>query len=443
LVIIAGCQQETSNFNRPVSNANTTTNSAPPPAKSTNTSPQETALTLPILDAFFAQENFAAELKTKLQLTDQQLDQLRTIARQETAKLRENDSDDEYSGKAAAAREEASAKIQSAIGEQKTKDLIGFVNERWNGGGNGTPSGVSVGGVPQDTRIVINTPAFRMDVFADGRLTKSYKIGIGYPEFPLPTGLRKADTIIFNPSWTPPDEPWVESAHSKVKVGEKVPAGSELNPLGPIKIPIGLPSLIHGGKAPAKLGGFASHGCVGLTTPQVEDFAARLGSLSDTSLSKEQIAEYLKHKTETKSVKLARPVQVELRYDTITVEEGKLHIYRDVYERGTTTEENLRSVLSSYGLDFNQLPETKRSEVMNALSMMSRGATGKPVVESGPTKNSSAGKKNTSGRVTSNIKGSKEAVIEIGGLEGKGYPAPVDLDTGAPPKKPPAVRKRR
>src|SRR6185436_18732100 len=104
--------------------------------------------------------------------------------------------------------------------------------------------------VPTDTRVIVNTPAYRMDVFDAGRLVKSYKIAIGYPEFPLPTGERKARTIIFNPSWTPPDEPWVAKMKG-VTAGEKVEAGSRLNPLGPIKIPIGGPSLIHGGKSPA------------------------------------------------------------------------------------------------------------------------------------------------------------------------------------------------
>ena len=80
------------------------------------------------------------------------------------------------------------------------------MNERWSGG-DGVPSAANVtpAGLPQDTRVVVNAPAFRMDVFEDGRLIKSYRIGIGYPEFPLPKGLRKADTIIFNPTWTPPD----------------------------------------------------------------------------------------------------------------------------------------------------------------------------------------------------------------------------------------------
>src|SRR5262249_33092328 len=124
-----------------------------------------------------------------------------------------------------------------------------------------TPRVAPPNAVPDDTRIVINAPAYRMDIFENGRLVKSYRIGIGYPEFPLPTGMRSANVIIFNPTWTPPDEPWV----SKEKVGQKVEAGSELNPLGLVKIPIGGPSLIHGGKSPARLGGFASHGCVGLT----------------------------------------------------------------------------------------------------------------------------------------------------------------------------------
>jgi len=50
--------------------------------------------------------------------------------------------------------------------------------------------------IPTDTRIIVNIPAFRMDVFANGSLVKSYKVGIGYPQFPLPQGLRKAETII-------------------------------------------------------------------------------------------------------------------------------------------------------------------------------------------------------------------------------------------------------
>ena len=475
LVLLAGvgCERESANItsNRPAPTANTNSSSAAPtspaPAPATpDATPSTQAITLPVLDAFFAQENFAAELKAKLQLADEQVDKLRSMARQETSRLRESYDADGYAGRTTAAREDAYAKSKAAIGEEKTKELFAFLNERWSGDviAPTTPGNAPAAaprnavGVPQDRRVVVNAPAFRMDLFEDGKLIKSYKIGIGYPEFPLPTGVRKANTIIFNPTWTPPDEPWVESPGGTVKVGEKVEAGDRLNPLGPIKIPIGLPSLIHGGKAPAKLGGFASHGCVGLTSPQVQDFAKRLGQLGGIEISSEQIAEYQKNKTETKAVNLSKTVPVELRYETITVEDGKLHIYRDVYDRGTNTEENLRNVLQSYGVALDQLSEPKRAEVLRALGQMARDASGKPIPDAAAdsdNRNSSASSrkgdkskeqanKGASGKVTRSIKGSKEVVVEIPALLGKGYPAPVDLDAGVAPKKAaPGSRRRR
>lgn len=462
----AGCVTESPNptANKAAPAANTNATSAPAataaPVPAVIATPNIQPVTLPVLDAFFAQENFAAELKSKLQLTDQQVNELKSIARQETSRLRES-SRDEYAGKTTAAREDAYSKSKAAIGEAKTLELIAFVNERWNGDvtqpttasvtpapAPRAPAGVIAVGVPNDKRVVVNAPAFRMDLFEGGQLIKSYKIGIGYPEFPLPKGMRKADIIIFNPTWTPPDEPWVESPGGKVKVGKKVEAGDKLNPLGPIKIPIGLPSLIHGGKAPAKLGGFASHGCVGLTSPQVQDFAKRLAQLGGTEISDEQIAEYQKKKTETRPVKLTKAVPIELRYETITVEDGKLHIYRDVYDRGTNTEENLRNVLQSYGVTLDQLTEPKRAEVMRGLGQMARDAGGKAIPESTPTNKSISAKSkainNPGAKVTRTIKGVKEVVVAIPALLGKGYPAPVDLDTGVASKKTaPRSRRRR
>jgi hypothetical protein len=254
--------------------------------------------------------------------------------------------------------------------------------------------------------------------------------------------LRKADTIIFNPTWTPPDEPWVKG---KFEPGKKVEAGSKDNPLGPIKIPIGLPSLIHGGKAPAKLGGFASHGCVGLTNAQVQDFSVVLAGLGGGQLTPEDVAEYGKNREETKQVKLSTPVPVELRYETIVVEDGKLHIYRDVYDKGTNTEENLRRVLETYGVKLEDLSEQERAQVTQALQAMARDAHGNPAGDASPTPTPAKGKEKEekkSDRVTYTIKGQKEVVIDIAALRGKGYPAPVNLDTGgAPQPKAPAKKK--
>ena len=268
-----------------------------------------------------------------------------------------------------------------------------------------------------------------MDVFDSGRLIKSYKIGIGYPEFPLPIGLRKARVIIFNPSWTPPDEPWVAKMKN-VSAGQTVAAGSKLNPLGPIKIPIGGPSLIHGGKSPAKLGTFASHGCVGLTTPQIQDFAKMLAQLGGAELTEAQLADYARTKTETKQVKLERPMPVELRYETIVVEDGKLHIYRDVYDQGTNSEENLRAVLEANGVRLENLTEAERTQTLDAIAQMAGQSGDGPGPERSPRSSAPAERRSNAGKKTV-AKNQKELVIEIGALQGKGYPTPVAFDTGS------------
>jgi len=89
-------------------------------------------------------------------------------------------------------------------------------------------------------------------------------------------------------------------------------------------------------------------------------------------------------------------VPVELRYETIVIEDGKLHIYRDVYSQDTNTEENLRRVLEANGLKLEDLSEQQRTQILNALKS--------------PVK--------------------KEIVVDLGTVAQKGYPAPVDLDTG-------------
>jgi lipoprotein-anchoring transpeptidase ErfK/SrfK len=440
LAAAAGCTT-TAPTNTATPNSNSTASASPSPAASASpavspsASPTPAAeasvpVTLPVLDAMFADSSFARALKAKLQLTDEQVESLRKVAREETSKLNEKEAG---SGTTAEATRSAAEKIKGVIGEEKLAAFNAFVSERWSGGAGALPG--KPNSVPTDTRVVVNAPAFRMDVYQNGQLLKTYRIGIGYPEFPLPQGMRKAEQIIFNPTWTPPDEPWVKG---KVQPGEKIEAGSKLNPLGPLKIPIGLPSLIHGGKNPARLGQFASHGCVGLTSPEVQDFAATLAEASGTQLTAQDIQNYAKNPSKTQAVKLANPVPVELRYETIVVEDGKLHIYRDVYGLGMNTEENLRNVLGVYGVKLEDLSEQERAQALDALKQMARDAHGNPT-DSGPTQQKGRSK---TGNVTYNVKGDKEVVIEVAALRGKGYPAPVNLTPPAPEPKPAAPKKK-
>ncbi|MBI1761965.1 MAG: L,D-transpeptidase [Acidobacteria bacterium] len=456
---------------------------------------KELPITLPMLDAlFFVDRQFATALKSQLQLTDEQITQLRQTARQGTAGLSENAT----ASTTTAAGERAAERISVILGNDKASQFASFALLRWQQlgaseneialaeeplplasitplpGASVTPLPVASATetplpsptasaspsaspspavrannatapplltAPLDTRIVVNAPAYRMDIFQDGQLVKSYKTTIGYPEFPLPTGMRKANSIIFNPTWTPPDEPWVEASKS-VKVGQTVAAGDRLNPLGPIKIPIGSPSLIHGGKTLAKIGAFGSHGCVGLTDKQVQDFAKRLGQIGGIEITDEQIAERAQKRTETKVVKLKQPIPVELRYDTLTVEDGKLHIYRDVYDRDTNISENLEAVLGAYGVALADLSEAEHQKVDEALAALSR-APGQMTDAALTAAEKAEQRKEQLKRqqLTRQFKGKKEVVIEIAALAGKGYPAPVELDTGSAAK-PPAKAKK-
>lgn len=399
ILLTTGCAPAPTNSNTTVSNQPSPSPSASPsPATSTDTASVQ--ITLPLLDALLTDDKFVARVKKDLKLNDHQIDELKNVSGSAVARLRESnaeDKDEDDTGAPARAEEQ----LRSVLGEEKARDLTKLANEYWSKGDASEAANDNIqmlkgpNAVPTDTRVVVNIPAFRMDVFQDGSLVKSYKVGIGYPQFPLPLGLRRAQQIIFNPTWTPPDSPWVAKMKN-VAPGETVEAGDKDNPLGPIKIPIGLPSLIHGGKSPAKIGKFASHGCVGLTNAQIKDFATLLGQASNTPDVPTRMATYLEDETKTQTVKLNQTVPVELRYETIVIEDGKLHIYRDVYAQDTNTEENLRRVLDANGMKLEDLPEQQRTQILNTL----------------------------------NSKPKKEVVIDLGTVAQKGYPAPVDLDTG-------------
>ncbi|HKS08472.1 MAG TPA: L,D-transpeptidase, partial [Pyrinomonadaceae bacterium] len=276
------CTTEQTNSN---SNANlpviTTTSPSPSPSASPAATQASVQVTMPLLDALLAENAFVRQLKDKANLSAEQIESLKRASQSELNRLREANVEggaEETDGTDTDAPTRTAEQLRSILGDAKAEQVAALANEYW-AKGDPTAEGASANGVtmlkgpnavPTDTRVVVNIPAFRMDLFQDGSLVKSYKVGIGYPEFPLPLGLRKAQTVIFNPSWTPPDSPWVAKMKNATP-GETIEPGSKDNPLGPIKIPIGLPSLIHGGKSPARIGKFASHGCVGLTNAQIKD----------------------------------------------------------------------------------------------------------------------------------------------------------------------------
>jgi hypothetical protein len=70
---------------------------------------------------------------------------------------------------------------------------------------------------------------------------------------------------------------------------------------------------------------------------------------------------------------------------------------------------------------------------------MSRDANGKstePQTNSSKTAREKLAKnKDGSPKITRNVKGEKEVIIEVAALNGKGYPEPVQLNNGGAPQK--------
>src|SRR5262249_9243551 len=183
---------------------------------------------------------------------------------------------------------------------------------------------------------------------------RTFEIGVGMKKYPIVIGERRASQIIWNPEWVPPDSEWVEESHSDVEPGEHIEAGDRRNPLGKIKIPLGDGFLLHQAQKPSNLGHLVSHGCVRMLKDDLLDLAEKILQARNLPITKAQI-DHAMNSTDRLVAKLDPSVLVDINYDTIVVESGVLHIYADVYDRGTNTEENLRSELQSVGVDVANL----------------------------------------------------------------------------------------
>lgn len=136
-------------------------------------------------------------------------------------------------------------------------------------------------------------------------------------------------------------------------------------------------------------------------------------------------------------MKLEKLVPVELRYETIVIEDGKLHIYRDVYDQNTNTEEKLRAVLLANGIRFGDLGAEEQTRALDAVNVLSRHpqqpAAAKPASEANQNSANAAANPNerkAEAARQKNLRQQKEIVVEIPALSGKGYPAPMNLDSG-------------
>jgi lipoprotein-anchoring transpeptidase ErfK/SrfK len=113
-------------------------------------------------------------------------------------------------------------------------------------------------------KIVVILSKFVLNLYLDGKFAKQYPIAVGMSAYPTPTGSFVVTEKIENPTWTPPNSPWAAGL-------EPVPPGAT-NPLGTRWIGTSAPLVgIHGTPQDWSIGSAASHGCVRMHIPDVEE----------------------------------------------------------------------------------------------------------------------------------------------------------------------------
>ena len=118
-------------------------------------------------------------------------------------------------------------------------------------------------------QIIIDLGDLQIYLYRDGKLVRSYPIAAGQPAYPTPTGNFVVVNMQVDPTWEPPDSAWAAGA-------EPIPPGPN-NPLGTRWIGTSSPGVgIHGTPDDSSVGTYASHGCIRMHIPDVEDLYTRV-----------------------------------------------------------------------------------------------------------------------------------------------------------------------
>jgi lipoprotein-anchoring transpeptidase ErfK/SrfK len=112
-------------------------------------------------------------------------------------------------------------------------------------------------------RIVVNIGQRKLRLIRGGKVVKTYGVAVGQPGHPTPTGTYEIVKMEKDPTWSPPDSPWAEGLGP-------IPPGPG-NPLGTRWIGTSSPAIgIHGTYDDGSIGTAASHGCIRMHIPEVE-----------------------------------------------------------------------------------------------------------------------------------------------------------------------------
>jgi hypothetical protein len=115
--------------------------------------------------------------------------------------------------------------------------------------------------------LTVDRSHFKLRLWKNLKLTKTYSIRVGQQGLETPAGLYHIQNKAINPAWSVPHSPWTGDLAGKV-----IPGGTPENPLKARWMGIFDGAGIHGidPSSYGTIGTAASHGCVGMRIPDVE-----------------------------------------------------------------------------------------------------------------------------------------------------------------------------
>jgi lipoprotein-anchoring transpeptidase ErfK/SrfK len=114
--------------------------------------------------------------------------------------------------------------------------------------------------------IVVNRSAFTLTLYKNLKLAKTYPIAVGMVGLETPAGLYHVQNKAIDPAWSVPNSPWAGSL-----AGQVIPGGAPNNPIKARWLGIFAGAGIHGTTDDGSIGSAASHGCIRMHIPDVEE----------------------------------------------------------------------------------------------------------------------------------------------------------------------------
>jgi L,D-transpeptidase ErfK/SrfK len=126
--------------------------------------------------------------------------------------------------------------------------------------------------VPEITRddlgatIVVDLSDLELTLYEGLKVDRTYSVAAGSPTYPTPPGDWEVIEKVENPTWTnPAPDGWGKDLPPYIGPGPS-------NPLGTRALYLNSPGIrIHGTSASYSIGSYASHGCVRMLMPDVEE----------------------------------------------------------------------------------------------------------------------------------------------------------------------------